>query len=303
MWYGCHTPATIHGRAFVPSATDLIVTEDRQFLQALGERLRTMRMQRGMPRRVLSDQSGVSERYIAQMEAGSGNVSILLLRAIAGALGVAITDLLAETPTPGGDMLRHLTPDQMAEARNLLLRHFGGKNALDRRSRIALIGLRGAGKSALGRLLAEQRGVPFFELDREIERDAGLALREIFELHGQPGFRRAERAVLERLLANPNPCIIATGGSIVAEPTTFALLLSHCLTVWIRAAPEDHMQRVIDQGDLRPMQDNRQAMQDLRAILASREALYARADHIIDTSKRSISDSLANLVEVLAGGG
>jgi XRE family aerobic/anaerobic benzoate catabolism transcriptional regulator len=294
---------TIHGHAYLPSATDLIVTEERRFLQALGERLRTMRRQRGMPRRVLSDQSGVSERYIAQMEAGSGNVSILLLRALAGALGVGITDLLAEAPTPAGELLRDLTPDQIAEARQLLLRHFGAKDVPDRSSRIALIGLRGAGKSALGGLLAKQRGVPFFELDREIERDAGLALREIFELHGQPGFRRAERAVLERLLATPQPCVIATGGSIVAEPTTFAMLLKNCVTVWIRAAPEDHMQRVIDQGDLRPMQDNRQAMQDLRAILASRESLYARADHIIDTSKRSISDSLANLVEVLAGGG
>jgi transcriptional regulator with XRE-family HTH domain len=150
---------TIHGHAYLPSATDLIVTEERRFLQALGERLRTMRRQRGMPRRVLSDQSGVSERYIAQMEAGSGNVSILLLRALAGALGVGITDLLAEAPTPAGELLRDLTPDQIAEARQLLLRHFGAKDVPDRSSRIALIGLRGAGKSALGGLLAKQRGV------------------------------------------------------------------------------------------------------------------------------------------------
>ncbi|MCW3476656.1 helix-turn-helix transcriptional regulator [Limobrevibacterium gyesilva] len=280
-------------------------SDDAAFLHGVGERLRLLRARRGMTRRILSRQSGVSERYIAQMEAGGGNVSILLLRAIARALGVPATDLLADQPEHAADtallddLLARLTPDQRREARALLARHFGAQPHPGRATRIALIGLRGAGKSSLGRRLAEQRRVPFYELDREIEREAGTELREIFELHGQGGFRRLERAALERLLATGSGAVIATGGSIVADAATFALLLSHCRTVWVRAAPEEHMQRVLDQGDLRPMQDNRQAMKDLRAILASRESLYARADHILDTSGQTLDESVNALVTLL----
>jgi XRE family aerobic/anaerobic benzoate catabolism transcriptional regulator len=165
---------------------------------------------------------------------------------------------------------------------------------------IALIGLRGAGKSTLGKLLAEHRGAPFFELDREIEREAGLSIGEIVELHGQPGYRRLERRVLERLLRDNAAMVVAAGGSIVAEPTTFELLLSQCLVVWVRAAPEVHMRRVIEQGDLRPMADSRAAMADLRAILASRESLYAQADFSLDTSAATVAASFAQLQELVA---
>ncbi len=268
------------------------------FLAGLGERVRTLRVRRGMTRRLLAQHSGVSERYIAQMEAGRGNASILLLRAIAQALDVAPAVLTAPHNDDAAllqSLLARLTEPQLREARALLMGRFGMAAAELRRGRVALIGLRGAGKSTLGKLLAEHRGVGFFELDREIEREAGLSIGEIVELHGQPGYRRLERTVLERLLGEHPAMVIAAGGSIVAEPTTFELLLTQCLVVWIRAAPEIHMKRVIDQGDLRPMADSRAAMADLRAILASREALYARADLSMDTSHATVAQSLAHL--------
>lgn len=280
--------------------------EDAAFLRAVGERLRLLRTRRGMTRGALSRQSGVSERYIAQMEAGSGNGSILLLRALTGALGVPAAELLGEAPERPAEamlleqFLGRLAEPQLREARRLLVEHFGQEPAAARRERIALIGLRGAGKSTLGRRLADGRGVPFRELDREVEREAGMELREIFELHGQAGFRRFERTALERLVQAPGGFVLAAGGSIVAEPATFELLLSHCWTVWVRAAPEEHMERVIRQGDMRPMRDNRRAMDDLRSILASREALYARADAVLDTSGRSVEESQAALLSLVA---
>ncbi len=268
------------------------------FLAALGERVRTLRARRGMTRRLLAQHSGVSERYIAQMEAGRGNASILLLRAIAQALDVAPAVLMAPHNDDAAllqSLLARLSEPQLREARALLMGRFGMAEAELRRGRVALIGLRGAGKSTLGKLLAEHRGVAFFELDREIEREAVLTIGEIVELHGQPGYRRLERTVLERLLGDHSAMVIAAGGSIVAEPTTFELLLTQCYVVWIRAAPEIHMKRVIDQGDLRPMADSRAAMADLRAILASREALYARADVSMDTSHATVAQSFAHL--------
>ena len=243
-------------------------------LHGLAERLRLHRARRGMTRRILAQQSGVSERYIAQMEGGRGNVSVLLLHAIADALAIRAAELLEEPPPA--------PPQRLAADPS-------------RGDRIALIGLRGAGKSSLGRMLAGARGVAFFELDREIERDSGIELRELFERDGQAGFRRLERAALERLVRDNPRAVIATGGSIVADPRTFETLLAQCRTVWVRAAPEEHMSRVIEQGDLRPMADNRQAMADLRAILASREALYARADITLDTTGRTLDCSFADL--------
>lgn len=271
--------------------------EDADFLRAIGQRLRLLRARRGMTRQLLAHQSGVSERYIAQMEAGSGNVSVLLLRALARALGVTPATLLEEPPERS--WLERLTPAQMAEAQRLLEAHFGADPAA-RRRRIALIGLRGAGKSTLGRMLAERRGVPFHELDRVVEREAGMPLPEIFELHGQPGFRRFELLALERLLRTEDGFVVAAGGSLVTEAPTYDLLLRQCWTVWVRAAPEEHMERVVRQGDLRPMRDNRRAMQDLRDILASREALYARADAQLDTSGRTAEESGRALLALLA---
>jgi XRE family aerobic/anaerobic benzoate catabolism transcriptional regulator len=252
--------------------------DDNTFLRDLGQRLRLLRARRGMTRRILAKQSGVSERYISAVESGTGNGSILLLRALATALNVGLPALLESD----ADLL----PPPLARAP-------------DHRDRIALIGLRGAGKSTLGRLLAQRQAVPFVELDREIEQDAGLGLGEIMELHGQVGFRRLERAVLDRITATHPRLVLAAGGGIVAEAATFARLLETCLTVWVKASPQEHMRRVIEQGDLRPMRDNRRSMDDLRAILSSREALYARADVQLDTAGRSVADSLDTLVSLL----
>ena len=249
--------------------------EDTAFLVALGQRVRVLRARRGMTRRILAAQSGVSERYISAVEAGTGNGSILLLRALAAALNVDLRAVLEDAGEP-------FAPP--------------AERAPGYRDRIALIGLRGAGKSTLGRLLASRLDVPFLELDGEIEREAGLGLGEIMELHGQPGFRRLERAVLDRLIATHSNAVIAAGGGIVAEAETFERLLAACLTVWVKASPEEHMQRVIDQGDLRPTRDNRRSMADLRAILASREVLYARADVQIETTGRDVKDALDQLV-------
>jgi XRE family aerobic/anaerobic benzoate catabolism transcriptional regulator len=254
--------------------------DDIAFLHALGQRMRLLRARRGMTRRILAAQSGVSERYISAVESGTGNGSILLLRALAQALNVGLRALLedeAEAIAPVGAR----TPDH--------------------RDRIALIGLRGAGKSTLGSLLAQRLGVPFLELDQEIEKEAGLGLGEIMELHGQSGFRRLERGVLDRLIATHPKAVVAAGGGIVAEAATFARLIETCLTVWVKAAPEDHMQRVIDQGDLRPMRDNRRSMADLRAILASREALYARADIQIETTGLDVAATLTALMAAVVG--
>jgi XRE family aerobic/anaerobic benzoate catabolism transcriptional regulator len=274
------------------------------FLLALGARLRTLRTRCGMTRRGLAQLSGVSERYIAQMEGGRGNGSILLLRGLAAALEVPLAAVLGGETSAAHIALERivarLSPPQAAQAARLIVEHFHGPEGGDRTAeRVALIGLRGAGKSSLGRLFAERRGVRFVELDREIEREAGMGLAEIFELHGAPGYRRLERAVLERVLAAGEAAVIAAGGSIVTEPETYELLLAHCRTVWVRAAPEEHMQRVVNQGDLRPMKGHDRAMADLRAILAGREALYARADLTLDTSGQKVERSLDELVRLL----
>jgi len=253
-----------------------------------------------MSRKVLAADSGVSERYLAQLEAGLGNVSILLLRQIASALGLPLTELLAESAEEDAELnlatqfLKKLPRQKLAAVHSQLVRDYG--NARDERlKRIALIGLRGAGKSTLGAKLAKALSAPFVELDREIEREAGTSLSEIFLLYGQPGYRRYERRSLERVLDKNDRAVIATGGSIVSEPGTYELLLSSCFTVWLKAAPEEHMARVIAQGDTRPMAGNDQAMEDLRRILEGRAMLYREADVIVDTAGKTVEKSLAEL--------
>jgi XRE family aerobic/anaerobic benzoate catabolism transcriptional regulator len=278
---------------------------ETEYLKLLGERVRTARAQRGMTRRLLARDSGVSERYLAQLEVGQGNISIALLRKVAQAMGIPLADLARDEPEPPLELrlltqsLSRLAPQELVQVRRLLGERFGSV-ASDRKRRIALVGLRGAGKSTLGRRLAEHLDVPFLELDREIERESGLALAEIFDLYGQAAFRRHERRALETLLQRHPRAVIATGGSLVSEPATFDLLLSSCFTVWIKAAPEEHMARVVAQGDLRPMADNAESMDDLRRILAGRTALYAKADAVVDTAGRDADTSLADLVAALA---
>lgn len=271
------------------------------FLFRLGERVKEARARRGMTRKILARDSGVSERYLAQLESGQGNISIVLLRALARALDLPLETIVRDGPEPTVDLvhlrafLERLGPGEVAEARHLLEGRFGAVDAGRRRDRIALIGLRGAGKSTLGARLAERLGRPFIELDREIERASGLSLAEIFDLYGQGGFRRLERQALDRVLAAQPRFVLATGGSIVSEAPTFAELLLGCYTVWVRARPAEHMQRVVAQGDLRPMADNAEAMADLERILAGREALYRKADAQVDTAGRGIDESVAEL--------
>ncbi len=275
------------------------------FLRLLGERVREARSRRGMTRKILARDSGVSERYLAQLETGQGNISILLLRDIARALDVPVEALVHDGPEPPIDLvhttefLRRLPSDELAEARNLLVEHFGGVDLAARRGRIALIGLRGAGKSTLGAMLAERFEVPFLELDRLIEQESGVSLSAIFDLYGQSGFRRFERRCLDDVIERYQRFVLATGGSLVSEPATFERLLTMCFTVWLRASPEDHMQRVIAQGDMRPMADNRESMSDLKRILAVREPLYRKADLTVDTSSQPPARATERIVKAI----
>jgi XRE family transcriptional regulator, aerobic/anaerobic benzoate catabolism transcriptional regulator len=274
------------------------------FLEQLGQRVRTMRALRGMSRKVLAKVSGISERYIAQLESGKGNVSIVLLRRVSHAMGAHLEDLIPATePAPDWpvirDLVRKATPTQIAQAKEVLA---GGSASAQRASfaGIALIGLRGAGKSTLGKMLAKKIGWNFVELNKEIETQNGLSVAEIIALYGQEGFHRMEQAALTQLLARKELMVLATGGGIVSEPVTFDLILSSFYTVWLKAEPEEHMARVRRQGDLRPMADDRSAMTELRTILRSREPLYARASAVVDTAGLSVNDAAARLVEAVA---
>jgi XRE family aerobic/anaerobic benzoate catabolism transcriptional regulator len=272
------------------------------YLRLLGDRIREARARRGMTRKILARDSKVSERYLAQLEAGQGNISIALLRQIAHAMGLPLGDLVREEPDRPVELtlliqtLSRLHPKDLAAARKLLAETFGAAVESERRHRIALIGLRGAGKSTLGARLAKDLGVPFIELDREIERDSGTSLSEVFDLYGQAAYRRYERRALEGVIERHDRAVVATGGSIVSEPGTFDLLLAACYTVWLTAAPEEHMGRVVAQGDYRPMAENDEAMEDLRRILAGRTQLYSKADAVVDTAGKTVEESFKELM-------
>ena len=273
------------------------------FLEQLGQRVRTMRALRGMSRKVLARVSGISERYIAQLESGKGNVSIVLLRRVSTAMGAHLEDLIPATdPAPDWpvirDLLRKATPAQISQAKDVLAGH-GATAQRASFSGIALIGLRGAGKSTLGKVLAKKIGWNFVELNKEIEAQNGLSVAEIIALYGQEGFRRMEQTALHQLLAQKQLMVLATGGGIVSEPLTFDLILSSFYTIWLKAEPEEHMGRVRRQGDLRPMADDRSAMAELRNILVSREPLYARASATVDTAGLSVDAAAARLIDTV----
>jgi len=242
-------------------------------LNTVGARVRSLRERRGISRRRLSESSGVSERFLAQLEAGKGNISLARFADVAIALGTTPAELLVgATPSAGGNGV------------------------------IALLGVRGAGKSTVGDALASSRSEPFIELDARIEEAAGLSLAEIFELHGENYYRRLERDALSRVLTDVSSAVIATGGSIVTHRDNFSVLKERCTTIWLRAQPEDHWDRVIQQGDRRPMGENPHAFAELRALLAAREPLYATADHVVDTSGRSVEDVVSAIVSAVSGG-
>jgi XRE family transcriptional regulator, aerobic/anaerobic benzoate catabolism transcriptional regulator len=276
---------------------------ESSFLEQLGQRVRTMRALHGMSRKVLAKVSGISERYIAQLESGKGNVSIVLLRRVSNAMGAHLEDLIPSSdPAPDWpvirDLLRKASPSQIAQAKDVLA---GGAASAHRTifCGIALIGLRGAGKSTLGKILAKKIGWNFVELNKEIEAQNGLSVAEIIALYGQEGFRRMEQAALQSLLARKELMVLATGGGIVSEPLTFDLILSSFYTVWLKAEPEEHMGRVRRQGDLRPMADDRSAMAELRNILLSREPLYSRAAAVVDTAGLSVDAAAAKLIDTV----
>ena len=273
-------------------------------LVELGTRVRAWRARRGMTRKALAADSGLSERFLADVETGKGNVSINSLEAAARALNITVIDLLQDAPRPAlartQGLLSRLDDAQLDQAYGLLGGTFGLSDALGREQRVALIGLRGAGKSTLGAQLAAERGVPFIELDREIEREAGTSMNEILLLHGQAGYRRYERRALFRIAEeHPHGVVMTTGGSIVSERETFDLLQSRFYCVWLKASPEEHMARVVAQGDMRPFAStsgaSHEALDDLRRILSSREALYARADAVVDTAARTLKQSMTDL--------
>lgn len=283
-------------------------TELQQYLTGLGEKVRAERAKRGMTRRILARDSGVSERYLAQLEAGTGNPSIALLRQVSTAMDLSLAALVADQPGESADPLEALfrLAQSAGEGERLAV-----KRAIEqilqtgivqsKENRIALIGLRGGGKSTLGRRLAEARKVPFIELNRLVEQEYGGSIGEILALSGQPAFRRYERRCLERAVAQHDEMVLSTAGGIVSEPSTFAYLLEHTHTVWVKASPAEHMSRVVAQGDLRPMARNKEAMEDLKAILEAREPDYRRADSVVDTSGQTVEESLQALIQKANG--
>jgi XRE family transcriptional regulator, aerobic/anaerobic benzoate catabolism transcriptional regulator len=270
-YYAFEMSTTQEPSTFLPSAPQT----ESLLLQDLAKRVRTLRKTRTLTRKALSQLADVSERHLAQLESGEGNISILLLNRIATALDTSLADLFA-------------TESQTSSPQTQ-----------PRLKRIALIGLRGAGKSTLGEKLAAARNVPFIELDREIEKEAGMPLAEIFSLYGQSGYRAIERRTLERVTNEYDRAVFSIGGGVVTEPESYDFLRAHCYTVWVKAKPEEYMDRVVAQGDFRAMAGNDRAMEDLRRILTSREPLYRKADMTLDTSGASVDESFERLQSTL----
>jgi XRE family aerobic/anaerobic benzoate catabolism transcriptional regulator len=286
------------------SAAEPTLPEKDPFLIALGERVRLLRARRGLTRKALAQLAEVSERHVANVETGVGNASIQFMRQLCTVLNCSLAEMTGDETASSPDwlmireILRGRSDEDLARARTVLGELFDTPaSELTRRQRIALIGLRGAGKSSLGRRLAEQLGVPFIELSGQIELLAGCTIAEIHALYGQTAYRRYEQRALEEVIRTYARAVIATPGGIVSEPGTFNLLLTHCYTVWLRASPEEHMKRVLAQGDRRPMSGNREAMDDLKRILESRAQFYSKADKTVDTSDMPAQLAFSRLLE------
>jgi XRE family aerobic/anaerobic benzoate catabolism transcriptional regulator len=273
----------------------------KQLIRNVGRLVRLGRAKRGITRRQLAKGSKISERYLAQIESGQGNPSVIVLKAIAQALDMPVVDLLPREGendpalTRAIDVFARVPRSELAAMTKTVERRLSKKSAPDRARRIALVGLRGAGKSTLGRMLAQELGCPFVELDRVIELDYGASASMLIEMSGVGAFRRYERACLNKVIAKYDAAVIAVAGGIVADPETYALLLARTHSIWIKAQPQEHMRRVIAQGDFRPMAENREAMADLIAILEARDADYARAESELDTSGQYVEASFAKL--------
>ena len=281
------------------------VAQTAAFLAAIGREVRKNRAKRGMTRRQLAEASETSERYLAQIESGGGNPSVSVLRAIAQALDLPASALLPESGTRTAelgsllDLLAQVPERDLPALTKELAAHVARAGGTDRGQRIALVGLRGAGKSTLGRMLAQHLDWPFIELDRRVAEDYGASVPDLIEMAGMATFRRHERDALDRVIAGHELAIITTAGGIVSNPETYALLLRRTHTVWIKARPDEHMSRVMAQGDFRPMAQNRAAMADLVAILEARRADYARAEVELDTSGDAVEQSFTKLLRIV----
>ncbi len=288
----------------VPPETSEI--ESERLLGVLGDRVRTLRAHRGMTRKALARESNVSERYLAQLERGQGNISVILLARVAAALRTEPGDLLQPRGRQSAeevliaDLLRELSPDTHKAFLQMLSENFAVP--VESRRRIALIGLRGAGKTSQGTLLAKLIGAPFIRLGSRIEELAGMSASEIFSLSGQAGYRRLEEKALMLTLQQHDRCVVETGGSIVMDPKLLNTLLTTCFVVWLYARPEEYLRRLTAEGDVRPMENQEDAMADLRRILSEREEFYSKAHASIDTSDKSIEDCVAELLEITPHG-
>ena len=299
---GVEAEATGRSAAQVAEGAD----DKNPFLVALGERVRGVRGRRGMTRKAVAQAAEVSERHLANLEYGIGNASILVLLQVAGALQCPLAELIGDvsTSSPEWLMIRELLEGRdeatLRRARVAIgeLLGTGGSNA-SRSSRVALVGLRGAGKSTLGQMLADDLGFPFVELSREIEKFAGCSISEIQALYGMNAYRRYERRALEEAIQIYPEAVIATPGGLVSDAATFNLLLAHTTTVWLQADAEDHMRRVTAQGDLRPMAASKEAMEDLKRILAGRAAFYSKAELKLDTSAQPLEASFQALRQLV----
>jgi XRE family aerobic/anaerobic benzoate catabolism transcriptional regulator len=280
--------------------------DEAAFAAEIGRLVRLGRAKRGMTRRQLAGDSGLSERYLAQIEGGQGNPSAIVLNALARAIDVPIIDLIPRAAARSTglsqvlDLLARVPAGELPAIARLIEERVAAATASDRGRRIALVGLRGAGKSTLGRSLADRLGFPFIELNRFVEQEYGASVPLLIEMSGLNTFRRYERACLERVIGEHEAAVIATAGGIVSNPDTYALLLRRTHTVWIRAMPHEHMSRVMEQGDFRPMAQNREAMSDLVSILEARRDDYGRAQAVLDTSGQTIEQSSSALFALVA---